>query len=173
MHCGEFRFQYFYVVDNTHPIVRSQLRNKFNSHRKRRQIWGLCSSGVVTQRKSVFVNRRFRRAYLSHFKGQAVQEKCQERMETCLYSVRRWWLVLRASLKYHNVTFTSQARHISRYSDWLRAGRSGDLIPVWARFSTPVQTGSGAHPASCTMGIERPGRDADTSHPPRAMLKKE
>jgi hypothetical protein len=35
-------------------------------------------------------------------------------------------------------------------SDWLRVGRSGDRIPVGARFSTPVQTGPGAHPASCT-----------------------
>jgi len=34
----------------------------------------------------------------------------------------------------------------------LRAGRSGDTIPVRARFSAPVQTGPGAHPASCTMG---------------------
>jgi hypothetical protein len=34
----------------------------------------------------------------------------------------------------------------------LRAGRTGDRIPVDARFSTPVQTGRGAHPASCTMG---------------------
>jgi hypothetical protein len=30
--------------------------------------------------------------------------------------------------------------------------RSGDRIPVAARFSAPVQNGPGAHPASCTMG---------------------
>ena len=40
----------------------------------------------------------------------------------------------------------------SRYSDWLLGGRSRDWIPVGARFSTPVQTGPEAHPASCTMG---------------------
>jgi len=34
------------------------------------------------------------------------------------------------------------------------AGRSGDRIPVRVRFSAPVQTGPGAHPASCTMGTE-------------------
>jgi hypothetical protein len=44
------------------------------------------------------------------------------------------------------------AGYCSRYSDWLRAGRSGDRIPVCARFYAPVQTGPGAHPDSCTMG---------------------
>ena len=58
----------------------------------------------------------------------------------------------------------------SRYSDLLRAGRYGDRIPVEARFSSPVQTGSEAHPASYTMGtgsfpgVKRPGRGVD--HPP-------
>ena len=33
----------------------------------------------------------------------------------------------------------------------LWAGRSGDQIPVGARFSTPVQTSPEAHTASCTM----------------------
>ena len=38
-------------------------------------------------------------------------------------------------------------------------------------FSTPVQTGSGAHPDSCTTGagsypaVKHPGRGADTPHP--------
>jgi hypothetical protein len=30
--------------------------------------------------------------------------------------------------------------------------RSGDRISVGARFSAPVETGPGAHPASCIMG---------------------
>jgi hypothetical protein len=61
---------------------------------------------------------------------------------------------------------------LSQYSDWLRAGRSGDRIPVGARFFAHVQTGPGAHPASCTMvtgsfpGVKRPDRGAD--HPPPA-----
>ena len=66
-------------------------------------------------------------------------------------------------------------RYLSRYSDSLRAGRSADRIPVGARFSAPVQTGPGAHPASCTMGTEsfpgvkRPGRGAD--HPPTSKRR--
>ena len=42
-----------------------------------------------------------------------------------------------------------------------------------ARFSAPVQTGSGAYPASCTVGtgsfpgVKRPGRGADHPSPPQ------
>jgi len=46
----------------------------------------------------------------------------------------------------------------------LRAGRSGGRIPFGGEiFSAPIQTGPGAHPASCTIGTE-PGRGVD--HPP-------
>ena len=44
-----------------------------------------------------------------------------------------------------------------------------------ARFSTPVQTGPGAHPVSCTTvtgsfpGVKRPRRDAD--HPPLSKCR--
>jgi len=65
----------------------------------------------------------------------------------------------------------------SRDSDSLRAGRSGDRIPVEARFPAPVQTGPDAHPASCTMGtgsflgVKRPGRGVD--HPTSSAEVKE
>ena len=62
----------------------------------------------------------------------------------------------------------------------LRAGRSGYRIPVWTRFFSPVQTGPGAHPASCTMGTGsfpggkvRPGRAADRSPPSSAAFMEE
>jgi len=42
-------------------------------------------------------------------------------------------------------------RVLSRYSEWRRAGRSG-IESQWGRNFPPVQTGSGAHAASCKMG---------------------
>jgi hypothetical protein len=56
-------------------------------------------------------------------------------------------------------------------------GRSGDRIPVGAKFFAHVQTGPGAHPASCTMGngsfpgVKRPGRGAD--QPPSSSAEVE
>jgi hypothetical protein len=68
---------------------------------------------------------------------------------------------------------------LSRYSDWLRAGRPGDRIPVGARFFAHIQTGPGAHPASCTMGtgsfpgVKRPGLGAEHPPPPSAEVENE
>jgi hypothetical protein len=42
--------------------------------------------------------------------------------------------------------------YLSWYSNSLRVGRSGDQIQVGVRFSVPIQTGPGAHPASYTKG---------------------
>jgi hypothetical protein len=67
------------------------------------------------------------------------------------------------------------ALYLSQYSVWLRAGRPGDRGSISGRgkndFSSSlcVQIGSGAHPASCTMGTgdsfpgakARPGCDAE------------
>jgi hypothetical protein len=100
---------------------------------------------------------------------------------------------------------------LSRHSDWLRTGRSGDRIPENVLYincvndmvlaenkngvkifrwgcdfphlsrpalgptQPPVQTGPGAHPASCTMGtgsfagVKRPGRGTD--HPPASSAE--
>ena len=41
---------------------------------------------------------------------------------------------------------------LSRYSDWLRAGRSG-IESRWGRDFPPFQIGPGAHPASCKVSI--------------------
>jgi hypothetical protein len=66
----------------------------------------------------------------------------------------------------------------SLYSDLLRAGRSWDRIPARARFSAPVQTGPGPHPASYTIrpghfprGVKRPGRGVE--HPTPSIAEVE
>jgi hypothetical protein len=51
------------------------------------------------------------------------------------------------------LSHNSWAGYLSRYSDWLRAGRYGDQFPVGARFSAPVQTGPKVRPYYCTIGI--------------------
>ena len=56
----------------------------------------------------------------------------------------------------HLVTFPSHTTHLLRagLAQWvhrLASERSGHRIPVEARFSTPVQYGPEAHPASYTM----------------------
>jgi len=53
----------------------------------------------------------------------------------------------------------------------------GERVPVEARFSAPVRTGPGTHPASYTMstgsfpGVKRPGRDVDQPPTSSAEVK--
>ena len=59
--------------------------------------------------------------------------------------------IFTAALSYtFNFSFTVSEGNISPFSNTstLRAERFGDRIPVEARFSAPVHTGFGAHPAS-------------------------
>ena len=71
-------------------------------------------------------------------------------------------------------------RHMGRDSSVCIATRYGLDGPgiesrLGARFSAPVHTGPGAHPASCTMGtgsllgVKGPGRGAD--HPPPSKCR--
>jgi len=73
-----------------------------------------------------------------------------------LYIAQRFILTQEDICIFLNIFYTCNinslwARYLSRYSDWLRAGRSG-IESQWGRDFPPVQTGPGAHPASCTIG---------------------
>ena len=78
----------------------------------------------------------------------------------------------RLYLLFQDIRFSYKwARWLSRYSDLLWAGRSG-IESRWRRDFPPVQTGPGAHPASCKMGTASfPGVKCGwgvllTTHPP-------
>jgi hypothetical protein len=80
---------------------------------------------------------------------------------------------------FYNIILSCAAQSVWRL---ILAGRSGDRIPVGARFSAPIQTGPGAHPASCKMGNgSLPGAESGrgvtlTRHPllvPRSKNKLE
>ena len=66
----------------------------------------------------------------------------------------------------------------SRYRDWLRAGRSGDRIPVGARYSALIHTALGPTQPSVqsvpglSWGKGRPERDADPSPLSSAVVMK-
>jgi hypothetical protein len=67
--------------------------------------------------------------------------------------------------------FNNTFNKLSRYSDWPQAGQSGDQILVGARFSAPVQTGPGAHPASRTLGTGSfPGVENSVMLTPHPLL---
>ena len=67
--------------------------------------------------------------------------------------------------------FNNGPGELSRYSDSLRIGQTGDRMPVEVRLSASDKTSPEAHPASSTMGtgssfpgVKRPGRGVN--HPP-------
>ena len=83
------------------------------------------------------------------------------------------------TVQYHHRNFpdshllliwTKWAWYLSRYSNWLRAGRF-EIESRWGRDFSPVQTGPGVHPASCKMDTgSSPGVKCDrgvllTTHP--------
>jgi len=69
--------------------------------------------------------------------------------------------------------------YLRQYIDLLEAGLSGDQILLGARYSAPVQTVSGAHPTSYTMGgvsflgVNWLGRVVDNPHPLTLRLMRE
>ena len=111
--------------------------------------------------------------------------------------IRPWWwsrysedstmyCVMQSQTFYQNVYSTGRIALFNSSTDntkwWndelysLRAGRSGDRIPVGAKFSALVQTGFGARRASCTVGsgsspAKRQGRGVDHSPPSSAEVK--
>jgi hypothetical protein len=81
-----------------------------------------------------------------------------------------------------NIYKLREPGELSRYSDGLREGRPSSIPGKDKRCSSIayVQTGSGAHPASYTMGtwtlspgggVKRPGREVDCSPPLSAEVK--
>ena len=67
---------------------------------------------------------------------------------------------------------------LSRYSDYAIGWKVQEIKSRWgARYSAPVQTGPGAHPASCTTGtgsfpgVKRSGRGVDHPPPSSAEVK--
>jgi hypothetical protein len=79
-----------------------------------------------------------------------------------------------------NATIETGPVQLSRYSDWLRAGRSGDRIPVGGRdfphLSRPAMGPTKLHVQGYRRfpgGKERRGRDADPSPPSSAVINKE
>jgi len=87
---------------------------------------------------------------------------------------------LKASFTYNNIIHAQVCKWAglrSRYSDWVRAGRSGDRIPVENRFFRTCPDRPWGPPSLLYNryrvfpgGKERPGRVADPSPPSSAVV---
>jgi hypothetical protein len=69
-----------------------------------------------------------------------------------LFIIRRQFTVYTAYGICHASALTSGPGSSVGIANRVRVERSGDRIPVEATFSVPIQTGPGAHTASCTLG---------------------
>ena len=67
------------------------------------------------------------------------------------YRPAKFVMAMEHLIKLNSVRFGGRDSSVG-IATTLRAGRSGDRIPVWARFSAPFQIGPGAYPLSYTMG---------------------
>ena len=95
-------------------------------------------------------------------------------MPTPSYLTIAWRAAVTADIgttQHARTSFSSTDLHRLRYSNSLRAARSGDRTPVRTRLSTPIQTASGVPPSPQYSGklvsfpeVKRPGRGVD--HPP-------
>ena len=96
-------------------------------------------------------------------------------------TVTNWQIASRCKYKrlLHCESCPTVLTVLKRLTDPLRAGRSGDRITLSTRFSAPVQTVPGTHPASYTVGtgsfpgVKRPGAWRWPSTPPSSAEVKE
>ena len=93
-----------------------------------------------------------------------------------IFVLTKMFQSIHSSLLLHLKTYFRGPRLLSRYRDWLRAGRSGDRIPLRSEIFRTCPDRPWDPPSLLyngyrvfTGGKERPGRDADPSPPSSAV----